>query len=277
MFRSSGPTGPGGWGLVLGNVVDSQPGLPTVRRVEGAAARAVATDSVPPAPGYAPGMSPVEEPDPRPRADAARNRATIITTARVVYRRRGLDAPLDDIARQAGVGNATVYRHFPMRSALVAAAFADSLEENFAEVDVELVNPDAWPGSSLTSGSSAVTEQRTADSPTCSAPRSRRPPARGAARSRLRRARPPRRPCQGGGIAASGLRPGGSRPPAHGQRRPRAPHARHRTYGLERGRGPHPSTDSQPPARPRGRPHPVVRPWGARRAGAGPISSTPDR
>jgi AcrR family transcriptional regulator len=82
----------------------------------------------------------------RLRADAARNRQAIINTAREVYRQRGLDAPLDDIARTAGVGNATVYRHFPTRCALVAAAFADTLRRVIQQADQALRDPDPWAG-----------------------------------------------------------------------------------------------------------------------------------
>ncbi|MFH8800497.1 TetR/AcrR family transcriptional regulator [Streptomyces sp. NPDC017936] len=55
----------------------------------------------------------------RPRADALRNRERIVTAAREMFVELGPDVPLDDIARRAGVGNATVYRHFPDRDALV--------------------------------------------------------------------------------------------------------------------------------------------------------------
>ena len=55
------------------------------------------------------------------RADAARNRERVIETARSVFAERGVDAPLDDIARLAGVGAGTLYRHFPNRDALIEA------------------------------------------------------------------------------------------------------------------------------------------------------------
>ncbi|MEV2251061.1 helix-turn-helix domain-containing protein [Streptomyces sp. NPDC050147] len=56
---------------------------------------------------------------PRPRADALRNRERIVAAAREMFVEFGPDVPLDDIARRAGVGNATVYRHFCDRSELV--------------------------------------------------------------------------------------------------------------------------------------------------------------
>ncbi|MFJ4621504.1 TetR/AcrR family transcriptional regulator [Streptomyces sp. NPDC088812] len=55
----------------------------------------------------------------RPRADALRNRERIVNAAREMFVELGPDVPLDDIARRAGVGNATVYRNFPDRDALV--------------------------------------------------------------------------------------------------------------------------------------------------------------
>jgi AcrR family transcriptional regulator len=56
---------------------------------------------------------------PKPRADAARNRERIVAAAREAFVVHGADAPLDEIARRAGVGNATLYRHFPDRRTLV--------------------------------------------------------------------------------------------------------------------------------------------------------------
>ncbi|MFD8793465.1 TetR/AcrR family transcriptional regulator [Streptomyces vinaceus] len=58
-------------------------------------------------------------PVPRPRADAVRNRERILVAAREVLVEQGSAAPFDEIARRAGVGNATLYRHFPDRAALV--------------------------------------------------------------------------------------------------------------------------------------------------------------
>jgi AcrR family transcriptional regulator len=78
------------------------------------------------------------------RADASRNRMAIIEAARQVYGERGLEAPLDDIARQAGVGNATLYRHFPSRCELVAAVFAETLRSVVAAADAALLIADPW-------------------------------------------------------------------------------------------------------------------------------------
>src|SRR3954447_25042958 len=80
------------------------------------------------------------------RADAARNRAAIVGAARQVFAEQGLDAPLDDIARRAGTGNATLYRRFPTRGDLVAAVFADRMEEHLDAVEAGLAEPDPWRG-----------------------------------------------------------------------------------------------------------------------------------
>jgi AcrR family transcriptional regulator len=55
------------------------------------------------------------------RADARRNRDRIVDVARQVFREHGYDASLDEIARRAGVGPGTLYRHFPTRDALLDA------------------------------------------------------------------------------------------------------------------------------------------------------------
>ena len=55
------------------------------------------------------------------RADAARNREKLIDAARELFRERGYDVPFDDIAKRAGVGPGTLYRHFPNRECLVDA------------------------------------------------------------------------------------------------------------------------------------------------------------
>ncbi|OLT27188.1 TetR family transcriptional regulator [Actinomadura sp. CNU-125] len=66
------------------------------------------------------------------RADAARNSEKILRAAREVFAEQGPDAPLDDIARRAGVGIATLYRRFPHKAALVRAALDLSFTEELA-------------------------------------------------------------------------------------------------------------------------------------------------
>ncbi len=80
------------------------------------------------------------------RADAARNRAAIVEAARAVFAEQGLDAPLDEIARRAGTGNATLYRRFPTRGDLIAAVFADRMTEHLEAVEAGLADEDPWRG-----------------------------------------------------------------------------------------------------------------------------------
>jgi AcrR family transcriptional regulator len=59
------------------------------------------------------------------RADAARNRARVLEVAYETFAAEGLAVPIDEIARRAGVGAGTVYRHFPTKEALFEAVFTD--------------------------------------------------------------------------------------------------------------------------------------------------------
>lgn len=61
------------------------------------------------------------------RADGRRNREALVAAAAKVFAELGPEAPLDDVARRAGVGNATLYRHFPTRRDLLAAVYSDEL------------------------------------------------------------------------------------------------------------------------------------------------------
>lgn len=64
-----------------------------------------------------------ETPAPRLRADARRNEEAILEAAKIVFARSGVDAPIREIATQAGVGLGTLYRRFPTRADLVSAVF----------------------------------------------------------------------------------------------------------------------------------------------------------
>jgi AcrR family transcriptional regulator len=90
------------------------------------------------------------------RQDAERNRRRLVDTARIVFAQQGLDAPLNAIAREAGIGNATLYRHFPTRDHLIAAVFEDMLRELLDVSERALAEPDAWTG--FTSFLSFLTE-----------------------------------------------------------------------------------------------------------------------
>lgn len=70
------------------------------------------------------------DPEIRMRADARRNRDQIIAAAREMFVARGADAPMEEIARTAGVGVGTLYRRFPDRESLIRAV----AKESFAEV-----------------------------------------------------------------------------------------------------------------------------------------------
>ena len=59
------------------------------------------------------------------RADAARNRAKVLEVAYETFAAEGVAVPIDEIARRAGVGAGTVYRHFPTKEALFQAVFED--------------------------------------------------------------------------------------------------------------------------------------------------------
>lgn len=61
------------------------------------------------------------------RADAARNRAKVLEVAYDTFAAEGLAVPIDEIARRAGVGAGTVYRHFPTKEALFGAVFEDRI------------------------------------------------------------------------------------------------------------------------------------------------------
>ncbi|MFI7300401.1 TetR/AcrR family transcriptional regulator [Streptomyces sp. NPDC050121] len=80
------------------------------------------------------------------RSDARRNRETLIAAAREIYAERGVDAPLDDIARRAGVGNATLYRHFTDRAALIETVFHDALTPILDAARETRKRADAWSG-----------------------------------------------------------------------------------------------------------------------------------
>ena len=67
-------------------------------------------------------------PSARPRADKQRNRDLLLAAAALVFDRDGAHASLEEIAREAGVGSATLHRHFAVRQDLLAAVFHDRVE-----------------------------------------------------------------------------------------------------------------------------------------------------
>lgn len=80
------------------------------------------------------------------RADARRNRERVLAAARAVFAEHGIDAPMATVARRAGVGVATLYRHFPTRDALVRGAFAQQMDTCVRALTEALAAPDPWQG-----------------------------------------------------------------------------------------------------------------------------------
>ncbi|WP_328875432.1 TetR/AcrR family transcriptional regulator [Streptomyces sp. NBC_00287] len=80
------------------------------------------------------------------RSDAERNRGRIIAAAREVFARDGLGASMASVAREAGVGIATMFRRFPTKEELVDAVFFDRMDAYADAVAVALDDPDPWHG-----------------------------------------------------------------------------------------------------------------------------------
>jgi len=86
----------------------------------------------------------------KPRTDAQRNRGRILEVAKDAFTRYGADAKLDDIAKDAGVGPGTLYRHFPTRDALIEAVYRTEVEKlaaaerKFAETMAPIDALRAW-------------------------------------------------------------------------------------------------------------------------------------
>lgn len=75
------------------------------------------------------------------RADARRNYARLLAAARAAFAEHSTDAPLEDVARRAGVGIGTLYRHFPNRHALMSAVFEDAVCDLLARSRALLDDP----------------------------------------------------------------------------------------------------------------------------------------
>ncbi|MEU6205320.1 helix-turn-helix domain-containing protein [Micromonospora musae] len=80
------------------------------------------------------------------RSDALDNRERILEAARAVFAAEGMDAPMREIARRAGVGPATLYRRFPTKEALAAEAFTEQMQACRTIAEEELADPDPWHG-----------------------------------------------------------------------------------------------------------------------------------
>jgi AcrR family transcriptional regulator len=88
------------------------------------------------------------EASPRKRADARRNEQTLLDAAAAVFVTSGVDAPVRDIAAEAGVGMGTIYRHFPTRADLVIAVYRHQVEA-CAEAGPALLASSSTPHAAL--------------------------------------------------------------------------------------------------------------------------------
>lgn len=77
-----------------------------------------------------------DKPERRPRRDGQRNREHLLHVAKAAFTAGDIDIPLDEIARQAGVGIGTLYRHFPNRDALIEAVYRAELDHLAAAAPV---------------------------------------------------------------------------------------------------------------------------------------------
>jgi AcrR family transcriptional regulator len=80
------------------------------------------------------------------RSDARDNRDLILDAARAAFSAEGLNVPMREIARRAGVGQATLYRRFPNKKTLITEAFKGQLGACHAIVDEGLADSDPWHG-----------------------------------------------------------------------------------------------------------------------------------
>ena len=78
------------------------------------------------------------------RSDALANRERVRTAARSAFADSGLEVPTREVARRAGVGVATVYRHFPSRAELIAAVLSERVTACAADMRRALADPDPW-------------------------------------------------------------------------------------------------------------------------------------
>lgn len=80
------------------------------------------------------------------RSDARDNRELILEAARAAFAAEGMNVPMREIARRAGVGPATLYRRFPTKETLAAEALGDQMLACYAIVGEALADPDPWHG-----------------------------------------------------------------------------------------------------------------------------------
>lgn len=80
------------------------------------------------------------------RSDAVRNRAKLVTAARDLFARNGVDVSVEDVTQHAGVGMGTLYRHFPTKDELIDAVLEDAFDEIIRLAQEAAATEDAWAG-----------------------------------------------------------------------------------------------------------------------------------
>ena len=80
------------------------------------------------------------------RADAARNRGRLLEAAAAAFAEQGLEVPVAEVARRAGVGPGTLFRHFPTKDDLIAAIIEERIASLLAIADEGLADDDPWAG-----------------------------------------------------------------------------------------------------------------------------------
>ena len=80
------------------------------------------------------------------RADARRNYEALLAAGKAVFAREGADAPLEDVGKLAGVGQGTLYRHFPSREHLFVAILKERLDHLESAATESLDMDDTWTG-----------------------------------------------------------------------------------------------------------------------------------
>ncbi|GGJ03845.1 TetR family transcriptional regulator [Streptomyces brasiliensis] len=93
-----------------------------------------------------PGDDSNQQPGAGLRADAERNRCRILAAARHLFAEEGLGVSMASVAREAGVGKATLSRRFATRDELISAVFADRMDAYAAATREALADPDPWHG-----------------------------------------------------------------------------------------------------------------------------------
>jgi AcrR family transcriptional regulator len=101
------------------------------------------------------------------RADARRNRARVLAAAQEAFADEGVSVPLDEIARRAGVGAGTVYRHFPSKESLFEAVVLDSMDRLTEQARERLAAAD--PGGAFFEYFDLVAEQALLNKALCDA------------------------------------------------------------------------------------------------------------